>query len=96
MRGVGRTRPAEKAKEKETEENGEDGSKGRLEAKEDNNARERRAMMMRTSGSKWRLTWEEGRGGGSYPQAVADPEQRRQGQHSEEKEGTEQVKQLKG
>ena len=46
MRGVGRTRPAEKAKEN-------------TEAKEDSEANEQwrmRGSMRRTSGSEWRLS----------------------------------------
>ena len=96
MRGVGRTRPAEKAKEKVMEE------KVSMKAKEEDSAakghsRGRGQRKTKTkkrnnrSGTEWRLTWGAG---GSHPQAISDLAENEwkgeiaegEQQHNEEKE----------
>ena len=54
MRGVRRTRPATRAREKGTEEKENMEEKEELEAEEQGMMRGR---MRRKSGSKWHLTW---------------------------------------
>ena len=81
MRGVGRTRPAEKAKAKVMEEKKNTEEKENLEA----NKYDRMRSKMR------RMDWVQVAptmgSGGSYPEAMADPEEEcgsaRKKQHSE-------------
>ena len=70
MSGVGRTRPAGKAKEKVTEERVSMKTKEEDLATKENSKRRGRK---RRNESEWRQTW---RTGGSHAQAMSDPKER--------------------